>query len=228
MGFSKVLFSVNFSLKYFLLIIFAFCLIFFLLQKEEYNHSSSLLINNKKFENEFKTHLCKVLNGFKNQTCFDNIFINLNFFNEINEIPSNITLLIDLNKTNIENLLLLMGTIPFIKNNSIISYNIINEKTLNTIRAILKYKSFIKNSINIDEHDFNLIKDKIINCLNYDWELLPSQNIINIIRYTLNNYYNETTLELFDSYLNFNYKYYLATNILSFDTLQNLISKFLK
>ena len=54
----------------------------------------------------------------------------MNFFNEINETSRNITLLIELNRTNIENLIILIGTIPFVKNNSIFLYHVKNVKLM--------------------------------------------------------------------------------------------------
>ena len=64
--------------------------------------------------------------------------------------------------------------------------------------------------------------------MNYKWEIIPNKNIINIIRYTINNYYDETFLDLFDRFLNLNYKYYLESNVLSFENQISLMSKFLK
>ena len=48
---------------------------------------------------------------------------------------------------------------------------------------------------------------------------------INIIRYVLNNYYEETVLQLFEQYLNLNFEYYLNSKIFSLDLLKQLMSK---
>ena len=210
------------------LVLLTFSLIFFFSKKGEYYSLNIQTINHIAFENEYKKFLCKILKNSRSQVCFDEIFNNSNYFTDINKISGNIFLLIDLNRSNIENLLLLIGTIPFLRNNSFISYNIKNEKTLNIFKELFNYKSFINKSINLKENDFNLTKNKIINSFNYTWEIIPSKNIINIIRYILNNYYEETFLQLFEGFLNFNYKYYLKTKILSFDILKGLISKFIK
>ena len=76
------------------------------------------------------------------------------------------------------------------------------------------------------EKDFQLIKKNIIKFLNYKWELIPNQNILNIIRFALNNYYNEVDFQLFDKILNINFKYYINSNILSIDAITSLMSKF--
>lgn len=218
--------SFNFLYKYFLLIILLFILKFFLIIIKEYHLIISNSIKNSDFENQLKTYTCIIFNNNSIQDCFDTIFNNLNYFNEINEIPNNITLLIDLNKTNIENLLLLIGTIPFLKNNSVATYNIKNPKTFNMVRKIFKHKSFPNISINIKENDFILIKNKIINLLNYEWEIIPNKKIINLIRYILGNYYDESNLILFEELLNLNFKYYLNSNKFSFEDITKLMSKF--
>ena len=206
------------------LIILIFFITFLLLPKRDsyfIKFSSSI---NEEFENEMKKYLCKIINS-ETEKCFDIIFNNFNFFNELKIIQENISLLIYLNKTNIENILLLMGIFPFLKNNSISYFTIKKRKTFNILKNIFEYKSFTKNSFNMNETDFNKTKNKIINSLNYKWELIPSQKIINIIRYTLNNYYEESFLELFDKFLNLNYKYYLNSHFLSVDTQRYLMSK---
>lgn len=150
----------------------------------------------------------------------------MNFFNEINETSRNITLLIELNRTNIENLIILIGTIPFVKNNSIFLYHVKNVKTYEIIKKILRNKTISNKNIIMTEKDFQLIKKNIIKFLNYKWELIPNQNILNIIRFALNNYYNEVDFQLFDKILNINFKYYINSNILSIDAITSLMSKF--
>ena len=171
------------------LIIINFFVIFLSLPKIDNFFHKSLFLNNEEFEIEFKKSLCELIKIPKAKNCFHTIFNNLNFFNELNTIETNISLLIYLNKTNIENILLLMGIYPFLKKNSIASFIIKNKKTFNICRNIFEYKLFIKNSFKIKESDFNKTKSKIINSLDYQWEIIPSKSIINIIRYTLNNYY---------------------------------------
>ena len=179
-------------------------------------------------ENVFKGYLCHILNNTIYKQCFNTIFNNLNFFFEFKENTSNISALIYLNRNNIENLLLLMATIPFLRNNSNITFIIKNYKTFKNLKKAFKNKFFTKKSFNINESAFHQIKHKLINLLNYKWEIIPNKNIINIIRYTINNYYDETFLDLFDRFLNLNYKYYLESNVLSFENQISLMSKFLK
>ena len=111
------------------------------------------------------------------------------------------------------------------KNNSFISYSIKNKKTFNIIKNIFKNKTSLNSCINPKKYDYNQIKNKIIKFLNYKWEIIPNHNILNIIRYILDKYYDESILELFDAYLNFNFKYYLKSNKLSFDEMKILMSK---
>lgn len=210
------------------LIILSFLFIFLIIIKNDYITFSSVSIDNNELENEFKTYLCQLLNDLDNQDCLIALFNNLNFFNEknyLNKTFNNISLLIELNKTNIENLLIIIVTIPFVKNNSFISFNIKNKKTLNIIKNIFANETLINNCINSKKYDYNQIKSRVIKFLNYKWELIPNKKILNIIRYILDKYYDEAILELFDGYLNLNFKYYLKSNILSFDEMKNLMSK---
>ena len=206
----------------------SFLFIFLIIIKNDYITFSSVSIDNNELENEFKTYLCQLLNDLDNQDCLIALFNNLNFFNEknyLNKTFNNISLLIELNKTNIENLLIIIVTIPFVKNNSFISFNIKNKKTLNIIKNIFANETLINNCINSKKYDYNQIKSRVIKFLNYKWELIPNKKILNIIRYILDKYYDEAILELFDGYLNLNFKYYLKSNILSFDEMKNLMSK---
>ena len=212
--------------KYILLIIFSFLIIIIFIIKIKLNSSFDISLNNKEFDNEFKAYFCKIINSINSQECINTIFLNLNYFNELDEISNNnITLLIELNRTNIENLLLLIATIPFLNKNSKIVYKIKNPKTFKIMKKMFHDKHKLNNFINITKEDFNGMKDKIINFLNYKWELIYSQNILNIIRYVLNNYYEETVLQLFEQYLNLNFEYYLKTKIFSPDLLKQLMSK---
>ena len=190
------------------------------------NNSFDLLAEQNDYEDIFKGYLCTILKNSNNKECFDRIFNNLNFFFELKEITPKISSLIYLNKTNIENLLLLMATIPFLTSNSNITFIIKNHKTFTNLKKIFKNNLFVKNTFNVNESDFYQIKNKFISLLNYKWETIPNKNIINVIRYTINNYYDEAYSDLFDRFLNMNYKYYLESNVLSFDKQINLMSKF--
>ena len=223
-------FLINISIKSFLLVVLLIiCLKKVIPLGDEKKNVKNICLSyfsNEEFESEFKKYICSIIYNHDIQNCINSIFNNLNFFNEVNEIKSNFSLLIDLNQTNIENLFILIATIPFLANNSIISYNIKNIKTFEIIEKIFEEISEIQNFINIKENEYNNIKKNIINVLNYTWETIPNQNIINIIRYIINNYYEEQLLELFDIYLNSNFKYYLSLNALSLNSSKHLISKY--
>ena len=146
--------KINYILINFLL------LITFLLQKK--NNSSTLLANHSDYENVFKGYLCHILNNATYKQCFNTIFNNLNFFFELKENTSNISALIHLNRNNIENLLLLMATIPFLRNNSNITFIIKNYKTFKNLKKAFKNKFFTKKSFNINESAFHQIKHKLI------------------------------------------------------------------
>ena len=227
MIYNKIHFLINISTKILLLVVILIICLKKVIQLRNENKNISLsYFSNEEFESEFKKYICSIIYNDDIQNCINSIFNNLNFFNEVNEIKSNFSLLIDLNQTNIENLFILIATIPFFTNNSIISYNIKNIKTFEIIEKIFEEISEIQNFINIKENEYNNIKKNIINVLNYTWETIPNQNIINIIRYIINNYYEEQLLELFDIYLNSNFKYYLSLNTLSLNLSKHLISKY--
>jgi len=63
--------------------------------------------------------------------------------------------------------------------------------------------------------------------LYYKWEYIPKQIIMNNFRYIINNYYNETNLDLFQDTLNINYKAYINNKIndMTYKEINNLLSK---
>ena len=54
-------------------------------------------------------------------------------------------------------------------------------------------------------------------------------NLIKLVRYVINNYYNEESLKIFDESLNLNYKYFINKNYnnLSLKDINDLMSKFI-
>jgi hypothetical protein len=102
---------------------------------------------------------------------------------------------------------LLLGIIPFLKNNSTLTYKIKDKgiyKLFKDIKKNIKYK-IIKL-----EYKFLFIFNKIIKkLLYYKWELIPNQFMLNNLRYIINNYYNESSLAIFQKSLNLNYKLYI-------------------
>ena len=64
--------------------------------------------------------------------------------------------------------------------------------------------------------------------INYKWEIIPDLNLINQLRYIINNFYNEYCLDLFDKALNFNLNNYIKINKTNFSSkdINNLMSKY--
>ena len=192
---------------------------------------------NKPFEEYFKVNFCELLTLNHVSDCFDSLFTNYNFFHEWKEISQNISLfkfhhyekkLENLNASNVENLLLLIGIIPLLKNKSSIYFQINNKKILDSLKAIFTTNKIQNNIIKFTENDFYSV-EKLINLLNYKWEVIPNQNIINIIRHIIDSYYDEPLLKAFDDALNLNFNYYIKSNFnaLSEEESLNLMSKFL-
>ena len=69
--------------------------------------------------------------------------------------------------------------------------------------------------------------EKFHDLINYKWEFIPNKELLNNIRYIINNYYNNSYLEIFDKSLNSNFKYFLRNKkeYLSLSELNALMSK---
>jgi hypothetical protein len=206
----------NISIKFF---------IFFLIINLIHEHE-----NNKNEFNEleyyFSQSICQFLFFTINYKCSMNFFLNDNIYNDILEINSNVNLLINIKKSKLENIFLILSIIPFLKKNSTLSYKINNKGIYKFFKKILnekmKYK-IIKFCYN-DLHSFNKILKKL---LYYNWELIPKKLMLDHFRYIVNNYYNDSNLILFQESLNMNYKSYLQNkrNEITYDELKNLLSK---
>ena len=63
--------------------------------------------------------------------------------------------------------------------------------------------------------------------LYYKWELIPKKYILDNLRFIINNYYNETNLNVFQESLNINYKSYILKekNEMTYDEIKNILSK---
>ena len=114
------------------------------------------------------------------------------------------------------------------KNKSSIYFQINNKKILDSLKAIFTTNKIQNNIIKFTENDFYSV-EKLVNLLNYKWEVIPNQNIINIIRHIIDSYYDESLLKAFDDALNLNFNYYIKSNFnaLSEEESLNLMSKFL-
>jgi hypothetical protein len=201
--------------------VFLFFLIVNLIIEQEFHNKEV----NDDLENFFSHSICKLLYFALNYNCSINCFTNDNFYNDILEINSNINLLINIKKTKLENMFLLLGIIPFLKNNSTLTYKIKDKgiyKLFKDIKKNIKYK-IIKL-----EYNYLFIFNKIIKkLLYYKWELIPNQFMLNNLRYIINNYYNESSLAIFQKSLNLNYKLYIQKkNEMTYKEIKNLLSKF--
>ena len=198
--------------------------IFFLIVNLIHEHE-----NNKNEFNEleyyFSQSICQFLFFTINYKCSMNFFFNDNIYNDILEINSNINLLINIKKSKLENIFLILGIIPFLKNNSTLSYKINNKGIYKFFRKInkkIKYK-VIKFGYN-DLFSFNKKMNKLFN---YDWELIPKKLMLNNLRYIINNYYNDTNLIFLQESLNKNYQSYIKNNKneMTYNELRDLLSK---
>ena len=198
--------------------------LFFLIVKLNVEHKfNEKQVNN--LEDYFCQSICKLFYFALNYNCPMNFYTNDNFYNDILEINSNINLLINIKKSKLENIFLLLSIIPFLKNNSTLSYKIKDKQT---------YKIFKKNKqlkfkiIKFDYNDLLLFNNKIKKLLYYKWELIPKQFMLNNLHYIINNYYNESNLGVFQKSLNMNYKSYIDNkkNEITYDEISNLLSKY--
>ena len=162
-----------------------------------------------------------------NYNCFFNFHTNDNFYNDISEINSNIKLLINFRSSKLEHLFLLLSIIPFLKNNSTLSYKIKDKEIYKIFKKI--FNKEIKNKIiNLDYNDLHSFNKKMKNLLYYKWELIPKQFILNNLRHIINNYYNEPNSEVFQESLNMNYKTYIQNKIkeITYKEIKNFLSKY--
>ena len=164
---------------------------------------------NKSLKYYFSYNICKFFVFKKKFNCSSQIYRNRNFYDYIGQNYKNINLLINIKKTKIENLLLLIGIFPFLKNNSKILYKINNKEIYFLFKKIFINKIIKNRFIKINENDFFYFIDNFNNLINYKWEIIPDEDIINNIRYILNKYYNESCIEQFDKFLNANFKNFL-------------------
>jgi hypothetical protein len=149
----------------------------------------------------FSQSACQFLFYSINYKCSMNFFTNDNIYNDILEINSNVNLLMNIKQSKIENIILLIGIIPFLKNNSTLSYKINNKGIYNFFNKILNKK--IKHKvIKFNYNDLFIFNKNMKKLLNYEWELIPKKLMLDNLRFIINNYYNETNLVVFQESLN--------------------------
>lgn len=117
-----------------------------------------------------------------------------------------------LKKTKIENIMLLVKIMPFIKKDLHIYIKNNNNNLFHLFNKIFYGKQIINNTIRITQKD---IKETFNDIWNYDWEIFPELEEINRVRYIINKYYNESYLKIFDKALNDNVKIYIKKKIIN-------------
>ena len=169
-----------------------------------------------------KSNCNSILEFFTKNNCYD---FNIDCFNINQNINNNTiySLLKTEKKTEIENIFLLIGIMPFLLSNRII----IKQKT-KSIYELFKYIFTIKKIKNkdiiISEKDFYNFKKKLKNLLYNKWDSFPDFSLINIIRYIINNYYDEISLSIFDKSLNLNLKNFIKINYNNYEII-NCVGK---
>ena len=211
-------YRINIFIKFFIIILIII-----------YNQKKEIYKDNNLFEDYFVYSICKFLHFKLDYNCSKNIFIDYNFYEEISEINSKINLFINIKKTKIENIFLLIGIFPFLKNDSKIIFRINKKEIYKFFKNIFNNKKIKNKIIKFNEYDLQYLIEKFNDLINFKWEFIPKTIISNNIRYIINNYYNENCLEIFDQSLNLNYKYYINhnKNQFSFEKINYLMSKFL-
>jgi len=201
-------------------------LIILMIYSESNNVYRNLIINNS-LESCLKKYFCTIFIFENNYDCKREIFNNDNFFYDVKSVSKNIDLLIKAKNTKLINLFLLIALIPFFESDSQLIYKI-NEKAFVSIFKNNYGERINNNLIKLKKEDFQKEQNELINLLDYEWEIIPSRNIINFLRYIINNYYCEDCLTSFDKSLNRNYKNYLEKkniNNISLKSKAELISK---
>lgn len=204
-------------------VIFIICIEFLFLFKKYAR------LNDSKFESYYSKYLCSFLILNNENNCIKEVFNNYDFFYFIKDIKKNVNLTINMkNVSLIENIMMIIGIIPFLKNNSVIRYVINDSETNKIFRILFKYKKIENGQIYIDFSDFKTIKNKFGNLINFIWEIIPQKHILNNIRYIINNYYDDSFINFFEKALNKNYEYFIKKNqkIVSVNSYrQKLLSK---
>ena len=191
---NKIILLIKFETLFFLIFIIYIC------NKKKINCKNT-------FEDYFNLILCKFLNIEENNNC-NKIFNNINVNDNIYEITKNIELLLNKKKPKIENIFILIGLFPFLKNNSTIMFKINDKEIYILFKCIFKNRK-IRKINNISIYDYPILEENFNDLINYKWELIPNHNIQKILRFIINKYYNETCVDIFDKSLNFNLKNYI-------------------
>ena len=183
------------------------------------NNSILLYYFNYSIDNKYLNNIEKY---YKNS-----VLINSTFLDNIEYIEKNIDFfLLNLEKTKIENIFILIILFPFIKTNTSLIYKIENRNDYKLFRNVFKSNN-IKKLNRIYLNNLTLLFDQFYDLICNEWEIIPEQNLLNIVRFIINSYYNESFLKIFDKSLNINLKLYIEkANNINFDIINKLMSKF--
>ena len=167
-----------------------------------------------KLENYYSKSICKLFHFSINYNCPITIFSSSSFYDEVLEINKDINLLINAKKSKLENLLFLLSIIPFLKYNSTLSCKINNKETEIFFKKTFKNKKIKNKLIKFDFNDFIIFNEKI-------------NELLDNLRYVLNNYYNESNFEILQKSLYMNYKFYIQNKKkeMTYEDIERLLSK---
>ena len=182
------------------------------------NNSILLYYFNYSIDNKY---LNKIEKYYKNS-----ILINSTFLDNIEYMKNINFFLLNLEKTKIENIFILIILFPFLKINTSLIYKIENRNDYKLFRNIFKSNN-IKKLNRVYLNNLTLLFDQFYDLICNEWEILPEQNLLNTVRFIINSYYNESFLKIFDKSLNINLKLYIErTKYINFDIINKLMSKF--
>ena len=178
-------------------------------------------------EDYFSQSICKFFYLSINYNCPLKLSMNYDFYEDILGINNNIDLLINIKISKLESIILLLGILPFLKNNSTLSYKTNSKENYNFVKKFFKNKKIKHKIIKFDYNDFNTFNEKIVELLNYKWEIIPEKFILDNIRYIINNYYNESNFDIYQKSLYMNYNFYIkkAKIDINLKDLVSLLSK---
>ena len=135
--------------------------------------------------------------------------------------------LLKIKASKIENVILLVEIMPLLKKDLLIYLN--NNKDLFKLFNKIFYEKeiFNNNTLRITRKDIYYLIVNFNELWNYKWEVFPELEEINKVRYIINNYYNESFLEIFDKALNLNLRLYIQNkkNKFSLREIKQLMSK---
>ena len=128
----------------------------------------------------------------------NSLSISVDFDNFIKSIDF---LVLNFEKTKIENIFILIIVFPFLKENCTIIYQIENKNILKKYKNIFKGIKISKNLYINYLNDLIYFMDNF-QVFHFEWEIIPDNYLINSLRHIINNYYNQSILNIFDNSLN--------------------------